>query len=116
MVKILSLMSDNPNLPFTDWAVSNRHFTEGRHHYNLLWVCLSAFFLFFLCLKSFLETFLLNKPRINPIKFLCQRPKLFPQPPHLTKNLDYIFPKLPERILKKLEINLTGIFLELSTL
>ena len=87
-------------------------FTQVRRHYNLLWVRLSALFRFFLCLRIFWRLFYL----INPIKFLCQRPKLFPQPSHLTKNLDYIFPKLPERILKKLEINVTGIFLELSTL
>ena len=97
------------------WIVRNATttiFTEGCRHYNLLWVCLLALFSFFSCLRIFWRLFYL----INPIKFLCQRPKLFPQPSYLTKNLDYIFPKLPERILKKLEINVTGIFLELSTL
>merc|ERR1719225_573866 len=39
---------DDPNLEV---------FTEGRHHYNLLWVCLSALFLFFWCLKVFWRLF-----------------------------------------------------------
>ena len=74
-------------------------FTEGRRHYNLLWVRLSALLSFFRCLRVVWRRFY----KINPIKFLCQKPKLLPQPPHRTKNLDYIFPKVTSADFKKLD-------------
>ena len=37
-------------------------FTAGRHHYNLLWVCLLALFWFFSCLRIFWRLFYLINP------------------------------------------------------